>query len=416
MSLLAGFLDARPLRGSAAFRRLLVSSSFSTIGHQLAVVAVLAQVWDLTANPVAVGVVGLAQAVPMVVCGLVGGVLADVLDRRKLVLVTTAVQALAAAGMAVQALAEVSSLALVLALVATQFAFAGLGSAARKTFVVTLLPEGQVSAGLAWTNLSFQVAMLAGPALGGVVTSAWGVGACYAADAATLLVAAYGVLRLPPMRRAASKERQGPRSIVVGLAFVVRSPVVAGALLTDVFATVLAMPIALFPAINDERFAGDPATLGLFLSAIAVGGTAAGLLSGSFTRLRRLGVVQLVAAMVWAAALTTFGLAQPLWLALVLLAVAGAADTVSVITRGALVQLATPDSHRGRVSGVENVIGIAGPDLGNFRAGAVAGFTSPGFAAASGGLLCLVCLGVLALGNAPLRRFTTGVRQPEAVG
>ncbi len=412
MSVLERVLDVRPLRTSPAFRRLWVSTSFSTIGHQLAVVAVLAQSWKLTGDPVAVGAVGLAQALPMLVGGLVGGVFADALDRRGLVLATTAGQVVAAAGLAAQAFAQLGSFPLLLVLVGLQSGCAALGAPARRTFVVTLLPAQQVGAGLAWTNLSFQAAMLVGPALGGVVTAAWGSGACYAADAASLVIAAYGVLRLPSMRPA-GETRVRPRTVVRGLTFVARTPVVAGAFLTDVCATVLAMPIALFPALNDERFAGDPKTLGLFLSAIAVGGLAAGFLSGSFTRLRRLGIVQLVAAAVWGVALTGFGLATPLWLALACLAVAGAADTVSVVSRGALVQLATPDSHRGRVSGVEFVVGASLPDLGNFRAGAVAGVASPAFAAVSGGLLCLVGLGALAVGNRSLRRFRTGAPEQE---
>lgn len=418
MSVLDRVLDVRPLRTSPAFRRLWVSTSFSSFGFQLAVVAVLAQSWDLTGDPVAVGAVGLAQALPMVVGGLVGGVLADALDRRRLVLATTAGQVLGAAGLAAQAFAQLGSFSLLLALVGLQSACAALGAPARRTFVVTLLPERQVGAGLALSNLSFQAAMLVGPALGGLVTGAWGPGACYAADATSLVIAAYGVLRLPAMRPSGGTTRVRPATVVQGLTFAARTPVVAGAFLTDVCATVLAMPIALFPALNDERFGGDPRTLGFFLSAIAVGGLTAGFLSGSFTRLRRLGVVQLVAAAVWGVALVGFGFATPLWLALACLAVAGAADTVSVVTRGALVQLATPDSHRGRVSGVEFVVGAGLPDLGNFRAGAVAGITTPAFAAVSGGLLCLVGLGVVATGNKPLRRFRTEepAEEPDPVG
>ncbi|WP_024877027.1 MFS transporter [Saccharomonospora piscinae] len=408
-------LDVRPLRTSPAFRRLWLSTSCSTLGQQFALVAVLAQVWDLTESPVAVGALGLAQALPLVVFGLIGGTLADAVDRRRLVLVTTAGQMVAAAGLAAQALLGAGSVALVFGLVAVQFAFAGLGAAARKTFVVGLLPTEQVSAGLALSGLSFQAAMLAGPAVGGIVTAAWGPGACYAIDAVSLLVAAYGVSRLPSLRPKGTGERPGPRALAEGLAFVGRNPVVAGTLLTDVFATLLAMPIALFPALNAQRFGDDPRVLGLFLSAIAVGGVVMGSLSGLFTRRRRLGVVQLVAAAVWGLALAGFGLAQPLWLAFALLAVAGAADTVGAVTRSALVQLATPDSHRGRVSGLEFVVGAAGPDLGNARAGAVAGLTSPAVAAVSGGLLCVVGVAGLAIGNRSLRRYRTPEPEPTRV-
>jgi hypothetical protein len=164
------------------------------------------------------------------------------------------------------------------------------------------------------------------------------------------------------------------------------------------------MPIALFPVLNAERFGGDPQTLGLFLSAIAVGGIVAGLASGTVTRAHRLGLVMLVAAGVWGVALAGFGMAPSLWSALGCLAIAGAADTISVISRGALVQLATPDAYRGRVSAVEDIVGMAGPYLGNFRAGVVAGATTAGFAAISGGLMCVLGIAAVALTTPALRR------------
>jgi MFS family permease len=189
--------------------------------------------------------------------------------------------------------------------------------------------------------------------------------------------------------------------------------VLAGAFLTDLIATVLAMPIALFPVVNAERFDGDPQTLGLFLSAIAVGGITAGLASGAVTRAGRPGLVMLVAAGVWGVALAAFGWAPSVWLALGCLAVAGAADTISVISRGALVQLATPDAYRGRVSAVEDIVGMAGPYLGNFRAGLVAGATTAGVAAISGGVLCVLGIAAVALTAPALRRPDIAARPPS---
>lgn len=406
MSLLDGLVDLRPLRYSPAFRRLWVGHTLSGLGVQLTVVAVLYQMWELTGSAVAVGAVGLAQAVPMIVFGLVGGSLADAVDRRRLVLLTTAGQVLAAGLLAGQAVAGVGSLWVLLGLVALQAACGGLGAPARRTFVVRLLPADQVGAGIALTNLSFQAAMLVGPAVAGVVTARWGVGACYLLDGLTFVVALYAVLRLPSMRPLGEVARPGIRAIWAGWRFIGGRPVLGGAFLTDVVATVMAMPVALFPVINAERFGGSPETLGLFLSAIAVGGIAAGAASGTVTRARRPGLVMLAAAGVWGVGLTGFGLAQPLWLVLGCLAVAGAADTISVISRGSIVQLATPDSHRGRVSAVEHIIGVSGPDLGNFRAGLVAGATSASFAAVSGGVLCVLGVAGLAATNSSLRRFT----------
>ena len=400
-------LDVRPLRSSPEFRRLWIGTTLSAVGGQLAVVAVLHQAWELTRNPVAVGAIGLAKAVPMVVFGLVGGTMADAVDRRRLVVLTTLGQILAAGLLAGQALAGAGSIWLLLVLVSAQSACGALGAPARRTFIARLLPADQVGAGVALSNLSFQGAMLVGPAIAGLVVARWGAGACYLLDALTFLAALYAVLRLPAMRPGGTAARPGVRAIWAGWRFIGARPVLGGAFLSDLLATVLAMPIALFPVVNEERFGGNPQTLGLFLSAIAVGGITAGLASGSVTRARRPGVVMLVAAAVWGAALAGFGAAPSLWLVLGCLAVAGAADTVSVISRGALVQLATPDAYRGRVSAVEDVVGIAGPDLGNFRAGLVAGATSAGFAAISGGLLCVLGIAVLTTTNAALRRFTT---------
>ncbi|MFD5411267.1 MFS transporter [Streptomyces nojiriensis] len=180
-----------------------------------------------------------------------------------------------------------------------------------------------------------------------------------------------------------------------------------GSMATDLSATLLAMPIALFPLVNEIRFGGNPRTLGLFLSAVAVGGIAAGLLSGTVTRQRRAGLVQLCAAGVWGLALAGFGLVEPLWPALGCLAVAGAADTVSVVTRSALVQCETPDAYRGRVSSVEHVIGVAGPELGNFRGGLLASATSAPFSLVFGGLSAVLAVAAVAATNAPLRAYRT---------
>ncbi len=408
-------LDVRPL-GVPAFRRLWVGTSLSATGGQIASVAVLYQVWEMTHSPVWTGAVGLARAVPLVVLGLVGGVLADALDRRSLVQWTMAAQVLTALGLAAQALAGLESLVVLLLLVALQAAFGALGAPAQRTFPVRLLGRSLVAAGIALQHLSFQVAMLAGPALAGVILGQWGLTPPYLVQAAAFLAALYAVVRLPAMPPTGPGSGRGVRAVVDGARFIARRPVLGGLYATDLIATLLAMPIALFPMINEQRFGGNPETLGLFLSAIAVGGMLAGLFSGTLTRSDRPGLVQLWAAGIWGAALAVFGLVGPLWLALGMLAVAGAADTVSVIARGAAVQLATPDSHRGRVTSVEHVIGVAGPELGNFRAGVVAGLAGAAFAATSGGLVCLVGIAVIAAANRPLREFRVSRDVPDHLG
>ncbi|MDK9497664.1 MFS transporter [Streptomyces katrae] len=411
------FLDTRPLRGSRAFRDLWIGTSVSQLGGQMTNVAVLAQVWDLTGSPLGTGAIGIATALPMLLFGLPGGTLADAVDRRAVVRATTAGQLLAAAGLCAQAAAGNRNVLVLLALVAVGTGCGALGAPARRTLPVRLLPGDQVAAGLALANVSFQAAMLAGPALAGLVITGWGFPAAYAAQAAATAVSVLTVLRLPAMRpegatasssaSASASGSSGHRPRRGGWRFVLRRPTLWGSMATDLSATLLAMPVALFPLVNEVRFGGNPQTLGLFLSAVAVGGITAGLLSGTVTRRRRGGLVQLSAAAVWGLALTGFGLAGPLWLALGCLAAAGAADTVAVITRSALVQLETPDAYRGRVSSVEHVIGVAGPELGNFRGGLLASATSAPFALVLGGLTAALAVAAVSAANAPLRAYRT---------
>ncbi|NMH96799.1 MFS transporter [Pseudonocardia acidicola] len=407
-----GLLDTRPLRTSPAFRRLWVGTAAIRFSGQMAVVAVLFQVWELTRSPLWTGAIGVATAVPMIVLGLLGGTIADTFDRRRVVLATSLGAVVAAALLAAQAVAGIGSAALVLVLVAAQTSCTALGSASRRAFVPRLLPQSQVAAGVALDHVAFQVAMLAGPAMAGVVLARWGLGWAYAVDAVAILLSLYGVVRLPSMCPEGGSARAGLRATGEGLAFLWRRPALRGVLAADLAATVLAMPIALFPMINQERFGGDPHTLGLFLSAVAVGGAASGLLSGAVTGAARPGAVMLGSVGVWGLALAGFGLVDGLAATLVCLAVAGAADTVSVISRGTLVQLETPDGFRGRISSVEYAVGAGGPGLGDARAGLVASLVSASASAVSGGLACVLAVAVIAGMHPALRRW----RRPKPAG
>ncbi|MGW8846467.1 MFS transporter [Streptomyces xiamenensis] len=422
MSRRTRFLDLRPLRTSPPFRALWIGASLGSLGQQIATVAVLAQVWELTGSPLWTGAIGLAAAGPAIVLGVAGGALADAMDRRSLVRATTAVQLLAALALVGQAAAGNRSVVLLLALVGASSGANALGAPARRTFPVRLLPSDQLAAGLALQGMAFQVSMLAGPALAGLVLAQWRFPAAYGLQAYAVLVSLAVLFRLPPMPplspTAAGAGNGGGtgrlrRPERGGWLYILRRPTLWGAFATDLSATLLAMPISLFPLINEIRFDGDPRTLGLFLSVVAVGGITAGLFSGTVTRLRRAGAVQLTAALVWGLALAGFGLAGPLWLALGCLAVAGGADTISVVTRGALVQLETPDAYRGRVSSVEHVIGMAGPEVGNFRGGLVASLTSAPVALVTGGLAGAAGVCVVALANRPLRTYTLPDPEPE---
>ncbi|WP_150461827.1 MFS transporter [Nesterenkonia ebinurensis] len=400
-----GLVDLRPLRAETAFRRLWAGSSASSFGAQFLTLAVLFQVWEQTGSPLWTGAVGLVSGISMIVGGLAGGALADSRDRRIVICTTTLGQVLTAAGITAQAATGVESVGLVLALVGLNSLCGGLGAASGRSLPARLLQRDLLPAGIALTHLSFQGAMLLGPALGGVLIGAAGLTACYAAVVATKLLALYAAWRLPPVPPAGSGTHRGLAMTWQGLRYVVRPGAVRGAFGTDLFASLLAFPIALFPMINDLRLGGSPETLGLMSSALAAGGIVASLCSGAVTNSGRLGLVQSGAATVWCLALAGFGLATEIWLLLAVLVVAGAADTVSVIARGSLVQIAVPDSYRGRVSAVDHVIGAAGPNLGNARAGVVAAVVGAPAALVGGSALGLLGITWIALRNRKLRTF-----------
>jgi len=391
------FLDLGPLRDAPSFRRLWVGQSLSGIGSQMTNFAVSLQIYTLTRSSLAVGATGLAVAVPAVVFGLLGGSVADAVDRRKLVLVTGSLQAAMSVALAAQAFAGMSRVWPLYVLVALQSTASSIATPTRRTFTAVLLPPRQVPAGAALTSISFQASLIAGPALAGLVTAASGLKVCYLLDAISFSAALYGTGRLPAMPPTGGVTRPGPRAVAEAIRFAYRSKILCGALLTDLNATVLGMPFGVFPAINAAHFGGSTGTLGLLTAAPAIGGVLGTALSGPITRVSRQGRAQLVASAVWGGAVAAFGVTRALPLAVFLLMIAGAADVTNVVFRTSMVQLTTPDSHRGRVSAAEYVIGAGGSQLGNFRAGAVASLTSPATSALTGGLATVAGATLIAL-------------------
>jgi MFS family permease len=396
-------IDVRPLRTSPVFRRLLIGRTVSVLGGFMTMVTVMYQVWDMTHSTVWTGAVGLANAVPTVVVGLFAGSWVDRGDRRRIYLFNTVGQAVCSLLLAVQGFTGHVPVLGVLALVATQSCFGAVGGPASGVFVPRLLPKDQVAAGLALNTMSFTTMMLVGPALGGLVIGWAGIGACYLVDALTFLLGFYGAFGLPALPPEGEPSRAGLHGVLDGLRFLAGHRVVRGALLTDLAATVLAMPVSLFPLINAERFGGNPRTLGLFLSAISVGGITASAFSGAVTRLGRPGLVMLLGASTWGAALASFGLMTNPWAGLGFLALAGGADACSVVSRSTIIQTHTPDALLGRVSAAEQMVGQAGPNLGNLRGGLVAGWTSGATALFTGGLLCVLAVAGVGASTPELR-------------
>ncbi|MFI0811177.1 MFS transporter [Streptomyces echinatus] len=413
MTLTRSFVDVRPLRTSPPFRRLLIGRTVSVLGGFMTMVTVMYQVWDRTHSTAWTGAVGLAQALPLVAFGLFAGAWADRADRRRVFLVATVGQAACSLLLAVQGFTGHVPVAAVLLLVAVQSAFGALGAPAAGVFLPRLLPREQVAAGLALQQVTGQSMMLLGPALAGVLLGWFGIGVCYLLDALSFGLAFYGAFGLPALPPEGEPSRAGLHGVLDGLRFLAGHQVVRGALITDLAATVLSFPVSLFPLVNAERFGGDPRTLGLFLSALAVGGVMATGLSGALTRLGRPGPVMLSASATWGAALVLFGLSGDPWTGLALLVVAGAADATAVVARSTLVQTRTPDALLGRVTAAEQIVGQAGPNLGNVRGGLLAGWTSGVTSLVTGGVLCVLAVAAVATATPELRAGGRPATEPD---
>ena len=410
-------VDVEPLR-HADFRRLFLGQGVAFVGYQVTAVAVPVQLFAITRSSLWVGLLGLAALVPLVVAGLYGGAVADVVDRRKLYIASSCLVWAVTGGLLAQALLQVDSAPLLLALVGVQSVGFGLSSPVRSAMVPRLLPTRLVPAGNTLNFTMSMIGMVAGPLLAGVVLARWSYSAAYAADAALFTVGLYAALRLPDLPPLGRAVRPGLGSVVEGLRFVGDRPVLWMSFAVDIVAMVFAMPRALFPQVAVERFGGT-AAVGWLYASIALGGVAGGLASGWIGRIRRQGAALIVAVVAWGVLVAAAGLARNLWLAVLLLAGAGAADLVSGVYRQTILQVYAPDEMRGRLQGVFLVVVAGGPRLGDLRAGGTAAAAGVGASWVGGGIACALVVVLLALAVPALGRYEAPLateRGPDPAG
>jgi MFS family permease len=382
-------VDIGPLRRYPAFRRLFVGQTISTFGSEVAAVAAPYQLYTLTHSTLQVGLLSICELVPLLTLTIVGGAIADAVDRRRMLLVTEVLLALVALGFALNASLAHPQVWAIYVLVTLAMAFYSLGVPGMNTVIPRLVRRDELATANAIENVYGSSTSVAGPALGGVLIAVLGLTGAYLLDAATFAASLWSIWLLPSLRPQHDAERPSWRTIVEGFRFARRKKVLLGMFLVDSNAMVFGMPRALFPALALKRFHGGAATLGFMYAAPYAGALAASVLSGWIPRVRRQGLVVAVAAALWGAAIAAFGFSESLWLALIFLAAAGAADNVSAVLRGTILWTVTPDSFRGRLSGIEHAQVAATPAIGNVEAAVVASLTSLRFSIVSGGLLCI---------------------------
>ncbi|MEU0027330.1 MFS transporter [Streptomyces sp. NPDC006335] len=401
-------MDTRPLR-IPAYRRLWSSTIVTAVGSQLTAVAVPKQIYDITGSSAWVGAASLAGLLPLIVFALWGGAVADSMDRRKLLLITNSGIAVTSVLFWLQAVGGLDSVAALMVLLAVQQAFWGLNSPARNASIARLVPEDQLPAANALGSTVMQTGQVMGPLLAGVLIPVIGLPELYLIDALALCVTVWAVYRLPalPPLAASGARRAGVREIVEGFRYICAHKVLLLSFLADIVAMVFGMPRALFPQLAAETYApyGEELALGLLFAAIPIGAVAGGLFSGTFSRARRHGWMVIGAVVVWGVAITGFGLSGSLWLAVVFLAVAGVADMVSMVFRGAILLSAATDEMRGRMQGVFTVVVAGGPRLADVLHGTAGSAFGARAAVAGGGLLVVTVMLTLAFAAPALRRY-----------
>ncbi|MFJ6459720.1 MFS transporter [Streptomyces sp. NPDC091387] len=406
------FADLTPLRTSPDYRRLWFGNTVSWVGQGMTALAVSLQVYDLTGSAFSVGLIGFCSLVPLVVFGLYGGAIADTVDRRKLGLASAFGSFVLSVGLVVITVAGVERVGPLYAVVALQAVCFALNSPARSSMIARLLPAEQLPAANALNSMTSTTGTLVGPMLGGLIVGWWGYRAAYGIDAVTFTASLYAMWRLPSMLPDRVEGAGKRASVMDGLRFLGTRPNLRMTFFTDMCAMVLASPRALFPVVAVVWYGGDAKTTGLLVAAPAMGALLGGVFSGWLGKIRRHGLAVLLAVAGWGTAIAVFGLTRQLWLGLIFLALAGAADTTSMVFRNTMLQAAVPDEMRGRLQGVFIVVVAGGPRLGDFLAGSVADLVSPGVAVTGGGIACVVAVAVLALRWPRFARYDA--RDPEA--
>jgi MFS family permease len=390
-------IDLGPLRRYPAFRRLFIGQTISTFGSEIAAVAAPFQLFQLTHSTLQVGLLSLCELFPLLTLTIVGGAIADAVDRRRLLFVTEILLALVAVGFAANASLTHPRVWAIYVLVTLAMSIFSLGVPGMNSVIPRLVERHELAAANAIENVYGSTTNVAGPALGGILIAVLGLRGAYLLDAGTFAASLWSVWRLPPLPPAHDAERPSLRTIKEGFRFVRRKDVLLGMFLIDSNAMVFGMPRALFPALALHRFHGGAGILGLMYAAPYAGALVSSVLSGWMTHVRRQGLVVAIAAGLWGVAIAAFGFASSLWLALLLLAAAGAADNVSAVLRGTILWTVTPDELRGRVSGIEFAQVASTPALGNVEAGLLASLTSIRFSIVSGGLACVAGTVLVAL-------------------
>jgi MFS family permease len=399
--------DLSPLRRHRSFRLLWFGQLVSNAGTQVRLVALPYQIYALTGSPFHVGLLGLFQAIPLISLPLLGGVLADRADRRRVLIATQSGLAASSLVLAIVTQAGFTELWILYALTAVSASFSAFDQPARGALVPTLVERSELPAAIALNQMLFQSAAVIGPAIGGVVIASYGVAAAYWLDAISFAAAIAAAVAIKAPRQVVALPQSIVESLVEGVTYVARNRLLLSEMVIDLLAMFFGSVRALMPFYAEQVFKVGAQGLGLLFAAPGVGALIAVLTSGWVSRVRHPGMATVLAVCAWGIAVAAFGLmTEGLFvLALVLVALAEAADVLSAIFRNTILQGVVREELRGRLTAIHGLFVIGGPNLGQVRAGAVGALVSPQFAVISGGLACVLSAIAVAFWAPELPRY-----------
>ena len=359
---------------------------------------------------IALGGVGLVRVVPIVFCSLVAGVVADAFDRRRVLFVTNSVMLLISSTLALLTFTGLHSVFTIYALAAMSAAAGTFDNPARNSFFPSLVPREHLPNAISPNSILFQAASVVGPMIAGLVIAVANVGVVYVVDAVSFAVLLASLLS---MRDVPVRERTGRAAVTLsaaweGIAFVFGRPLIRSSMLLDFFATFFASATALLPLFAQDILHVGAHGYGVLASASAIGAVLTSLfMLDAIERIHQRGQVLVIAAASYGVMTVGFGLSHAFWLSFAFLFLAGAADMVSTVLRNVIRQLATPDEMRGRMTSVNMIFFMGGPQLGELEAGLVAQAWGPVFSVASGGLVCVLAVLWIAWQTPSLAKYTS---------
>lgn len=391
------------------FRLLWMGQIVSVTGSQMQLAAINWHIYLLTRSALALGLVGACRAVPIILCSLMGGVVADVLDRRRLMMATQTVMLACSATLALVTFAgleRVWPIFLLTSIAAAAWAF---DTPARQALMPTLVPVKDFPNAVSLSMLMFQIGLIVGPPLAGFLMASHGPGLVYAINAASFLAVILGLALMRTSGRPEKTGSEAPRislaAMVEGLRFVWRTPIIVQTMTLDFIATFFASANQLLPIFATDILRVGAQGYGFLAAAPAGGAVVSGLIMARLGTLKRQGLIVIVSVAIFGATTIAFGLSRVFWFSLLMLALMGAADTVSTILRQTIRQLATPNNLRGRMTSINMIFFMGGPQLGEVEAGTVAALIGAPLSVVTGGLACLIAA-TIALGAAKnLRRY-----------